>query len=67
MKKLVLFAVIAISFNACQSSMSVVSDYDRSVDFNQYRTFQLLQWHEDLDDLVSRNSQLIIDQSIVET
>jgi hypothetical protein len=67
MKKLVLLAIIAFSFSACQSSMSVVSDSDKSVDFNQYRTFQLLPWPEELSSLVSRNSQVLIDQSIVET
>ena len=67
MKKIVLLAIIALGFSACQSSMSVVSDFDRSVNFNEYKTFQILPWHEDLDNLVSRNSQVLIDQSIVET
>jgi hypothetical protein len=67
MKKLVLLAIIAVSFSACQSSMSVVSDSDKSVDFNKYRTFQLLPWPEELNNLVSRNSQLLVDKSIKET
>ncbi len=66
MKKLVLLAILAIGLSACQSSMSVVSDSDRSVDFNQFRTFQMLPWPEELNSLVSRNSQIMIDQAIEE-
>ena len=67
MKKLVLLTIIAIGLSACQSSMTVVSDSDKSVDFNQFKTFQLLPWPEELNSLVGRTSQLLVDKSIKET
>lgn len=66
MKKLILFALISLALSGCDSNLKVVSDYDRSVDFTKYRTFQILPWAEELDELVSRNSQTLIDQSIKE-
>lgn len=57
-------AFLGFLFTACESGMTVTSDYDRSTDFSQYKTFQLLTWDEELDDLMSRNSQQIIDNSI---
>jgi hypothetical protein len=67
MRKLFFFAIVAISLSACQSAMTVVTDSDKSVDFNQYKTFQLLPWPEELNSLVSKTSQALVDQSIKET
>ncbi|MCT4622286.1 MAG: DUF4136 domain-containing protein [Schleiferiaceae bacterium] len=61
---LFILAFSAILLTGCESAMTVTSDYDREVDFTQYKTFQLLPWDENLGDLVSRNSQSIIDNAI---
>ncbi len=64
MKKLMLLAFIGLLFTSCESSMQVVSDSDKSANFDSYRTFQILPWPEELNQLVSKTSQMLVDESI---
>ena len=53
MKKLIfVFLSAALLLNAC-SSIKVVSDFDPTVDFTQYKTFEYYGWMEDSDKLLN--------------
>lgn len=53
MKFSLLFAVaVLITFNSC-SGLKVTSDYDPSVDFSKYKTFEYYGWEKESDKLLS--------------
>lgn len=51
-KNAILLVLAAIVLGGC-SGIKVVSDYDRSVDFTQYKTFEYYGWMEDSDKLLN--------------
>ena len=51
-KNVFLFLIAAMALSAC-SGLKVVSDYDRSVDFTQYKTFEYYGWIEESDKLLN--------------
>ncbi len=55
MKKIGLFliAAVAVLFSSC-SSIKVVSDYDKTVDFTKYKTLQYYGWAKNSDQLLNR-------------
>jgi len=53
MKKLFLLLIIAAALMSC-SSVQVVSDYDKTVDFTKYKTLQFYGWAKNSDQLLSR-------------
>ena len=54
MKNLTLIAAVllAILISGC-SSVTVISDMDKSVDFSQYKTYSFLGWQKDSDQLMN--------------
>lgn len=53
MKNLVIVLLAGIILSSC-SSISVVSDLDSSVDFNQYKTFEYYGWADNSDQILNR-------------
>lgn len=53
MKK-VFLALVAGALLASCSTLTVVSDLDKSVDFNQYKTFEYYGWTENSDQILNR-------------
>jgi len=64
MKNLLIIFSLGLILNSCSSGMDVVSDYDKSADFSSYKTFQLLPWDDDLQELMSMTAQSAIDEAI---
>ena len=67
MKKNILALVVfgIMFFGAC-SSVSVTSDYDKSVDFTQYKTFSYYGWADNSDQLMSPFDKERIEKSFGE-
>jgi hypothetical protein len=57
-------AFILLAMVACSPSVNVVSDYDRTVDFNKYSTFEFYGWPEGIDGNMSRFDQERIEQAV---
>ncbi|RLD52089.1 MAG: DUF4136 domain-containing protein, partial [Bacteroidetes bacterium] len=53
MKKNVLVILMAAFVLSGCSSIKVVSDFDPTVDFTQYKTFEYYGWLEDSDKLIN--------------
>ena len=51
--KHLLFTPIILVLAAC-SSVKVTSDYDKTADFNKYKTFNYYGWQEDSDKILNR-------------
>lgn len=66
MKKLLILIPVLALFTSCESGMKVTTDFDRAVDFTQYKTFQLLPWNDELNDLMQKNTRLLIEDAIKE-
>jgi len=64
MKKLLIIFSVGLLLNSCTSGMDVATDFDRSVDFAKYKTFQLLPWDEELKEAMSMNTMSLIDEAI---
>ena len=64
MKNLLIIFSLGLILNSCSSGMDVVTDYDKSADFATYKTFQLLPWDDDLQELMSMSGQSAIDEAI---
>ena len=64
MKK-ILNVFIVIVLSAC-SSVQIISDYDRTVDFQAYKTYKFLPWNEDNSELVDPYGQRRIYNAIRE-
>lgn len=52
MKKLLFVLVSFVLFGGC-SSISVTSDYDKSADFDSYKTYSFYEWKEASDQLLT--------------
>lgn len=48
----IIAAIIALSFVSC-SSIKVVTDVDKTVDFSSYKTFSFLGWQDDSDKILN--------------
>lgn len=53
MKKLFLLLIPALSVVGC-SGVKVITDYDKTVDFSQYKTFEYYGWAEESDKILNR-------------
>jgi hypothetical protein len=53
MKKCIYLILLAIVSTACGSSVSVTSDYDKTVDFTTYKTFTYYGWAENSDKVLT--------------
>lgn len=62
MKNLFYFLLIILMFSSC-SSIKVVTDYDKSVDFSQYKTFEYYGWAEESDKILNRFDRERIEQA----
>ena len=47
-----ILCVASVTFSGC-SSLTVTSDYDRSIDFTQYKTYSYYGWAKDSDSLLN--------------
>ena len=62
MKKLFIALLAGALLSAC-SSLTVVSDLDKSVDFTQYKTFEYYGWTDNSDQLMNRFDKERIEDS----
>ncbi len=53
MKKLLLFIFLGSIFTSC-SSVKIKSDYDKNIDFTQYKTLEYYGWADDSDKILNR-------------
>lgn len=65
MKNLFYLTTIAIMLLSC-SSVKVVSDYDKTVDFSKYETFEYYGWAEESDKILNRFDRDRIEQAFGE-
>lgn len=54
MKKIFSLLIITVFLLSGCDSMKITTDYDRSIDFNQHKTFSFMGWHEDSDEIVNK-------------
>ena len=62
-KSLFLIPLLALLFS-CETGMQVSTDFDREVNFQEYKTFQFLPWSEELDGIIKISTRQIIQESI---
>lgn len=62
MKTLFYTLLFLILFSSC-SSIKVVTDYDKSVDFTQYKTFEYYGWADESDKILNRFDRERIEQA----
>lgn len=60
------FGIIALLLLGSCSSVKVVTDYDKSVDFSQYKTYEYYGWAEESDRILNRFDRERIEQSLGE-
>lgn len=65
MKK-ILFALSAFVLLSACSGIKVVTDYDKTVDFSQYKTYEYYGWAEESDKIMNRFDKERIEQSFGE-
>jgi len=53
MKKILLIASVALFMLSC-SSVKVISDFDKNVDFTQYKSLEYYGWADDSDKILNR-------------
>ena len=54
MKKVVLFSLLSLFLFASCSSLQVMSDYDKNVDFTQYKTYTFYGWAKNSDKILNQ-------------
>lgn len=54
MKKLIYIMLTSFLFTSCGSGVSVTSDYDKSVDFTRYSTFEYYGWSDNSDQILTQ-------------
>jgi hypothetical protein len=62
MKKLLYLATITLLLSSC-SGIKVISDYDKTIDFNQFETFEYYGWAEESDKILNRFDRERIEQA----
>ena len=65
MKKIALFALVAMVGFAC-SSTKITSDYDKTVDFTKYKTAEYYGWEENSNKILTRFDQERIEKAFGE-
>ena len=65
MKKIAILSLVLI-LTACGSSISVVSDYDKTVDFNNYKTISYYGWADNSDKILNRFDKERIEKAFAE-
>jgi hypothetical protein len=60
MKKLILLVLVLVIFLSSCNPWKYTSEYDHEVDFNNYKTFGLLNWERQNDDQVSAETKQFI-------
>ncbi|NPA37446.1 MAG: DUF4136 domain-containing protein [Chlorobi bacterium] len=65
MRRTVFLMLIGLSLFSC-SGVKVVSDYDKSVDFNKYKTLQYYGWAKNSDELLNRFDKERIEKAFAE-
>lgn len=63
MKKIYVLILPAILFISGCSSITVHSDYDKSIDFSKYETFEFLGWADESDKILNRFDRERIQQA----
>jgi hypothetical protein len=53
MKRIISFVLPAIFMISC-SSIKVITDYDKTLDFSQYKTFEYYGWADESDQILNR-------------
>lgn len=51
--KALLLIVLSITVFSCSSSLNLVTDYDVTVDFNQYKTYMFLPWNKENSEYIT--------------
>ena len=54
MKNIYIFLTIAMLLISACSSVKVTSDYDKTIDFSTYKTFEYYGWTEESDKILNR-------------
>ena len=62
MRKVLVLLAVAFAFGSC-SSVKVTADYDKTIDFTQYKTYSYLGWAEDSDQLMTRFDKERVEQA----
>jgi hypothetical protein len=66
MKKIILvFTVALLMFTSC-SSLQVMSDYDKTVDFSQYKTYSYYGWAKNSDKLMNELDKKRIEKAFAD-
>jgi hypothetical protein len=66
MKKILVFIMLAAMLTACGPTVRVISDYDQTVEFDQYSTFGFYGWSEESDQMLSRFEKQRVEQAVKE-
>ena len=66
MKKLFLISLITIFFLGSCSTISVMSDYDKSVDFTKYKTYSFYGWAKNSDSLLNQLDKQRIERAFAD-
>lgn len=65
MKKIIFLFALGLSLYSC-SSVQVVTDYDKSVDFSKYKTIQYYGWAKNSGEILNRFDKERIEQAFAE-
>lgn len=61
--KNILYTIISFILLSACSGVKVITDYDKSVDFSQYKTFEYYGWAEESDKVMTRFDKERIEQA----
>lgn len=57
MRKIIGILTLVIIINSCGTGMRVSQEYDKDVDFNQYKTYSIYPWNAENGAMVNRDDQ----------
>ena len=52
-----LIAIFSLAFFSCSSSLNLVTDYDVTVDFNEYNTYMFLPWNKENSEYITESAK----------
>ena len=61
-----IYVILASAIMAGCSSISVTTDYDKTADFNSFKTYSFFEWQEESDKLLTRFDKERIKNSVGE-
>jgi len=64
MKKIISLLLIELFIFSCTSALRVKQEYDKTVDFNQYKTFSIYPWNAENGAFVNRDDQAYLVSSV---